>query len=217
MYSERFQSPEQKEVRPDEQMYNKIKSGEMSLEEFSAYMQKQRERLIAAEALATKDPLTGADNRKGFNDRLREAVNRAKRTGGPFSLIACDIDHFKDTNNTLPRKHLDGDEVLKIYAKVAKKCTRRTDTVARPGGDEFAFILETDEQHALLVAERIRVEVIAAVKKKFPDFREQTSSMGITQYRNGDAPMDMALRVEHALHEAKIKGRNQIVIYQDKE
>ena len=206
---------EEEKSLSDEQLFEAIKAGTITREQFLALRDKEHERLKHLEDLSIEDELTGLLNRRGFNKALQKAFARTARSHKPFTLIGCDIDYFKRANDTLPRGHLDGDEILKAYAEAMHESTRDVDDLARPGGDEFALILETDEKNAQMVAERIRLRVIEKIKERFPTIEwEQTSSMGITEYKEGDSPTDMAMRVEKALYAAKEGGRNQTVIYQ---
>ena len=90
--------------------------------------------------LALHDELTGLPNRRLFQDRLANAVERARRTGTPAALLVIDLNRFKEVNDTLG--HHAGDRVLQHVAEVFTKRMRRSDTVARTGGDEFSVILE---------------------------------------------------------------------------
>ena len=90
--------------------------------------------------LALHDELTGLPNRRLFQDRLASALERARRTGAQTALLLIDLDHFKQVNDTLG--HHVGDQLLKRVAGLFSERVRRTDTVARTGGDEFAIILE---------------------------------------------------------------------------
>jgi diguanylate cyclase (GGDEF)-like protein len=90
--------------------------------------------------LALHDPLTGLPNRRLFHDRLSRALERARRTGTRSALLIVDLDSFKQVNDTLG--HHVGDLLLQEVARLFSDRVRRSDTVARTGGDEFAVILD---------------------------------------------------------------------------
>lgn len=89
--------------------------------------------------LALHDELTGLPNRRLFQDRLASAIERARRTGSQAALLVIDLDHFKEVNDTLG--HHSGDLLLQHVAAVFSSRIRRSDTVARTGGDEFSLVL----------------------------------------------------------------------------
>jgi diguanylate cyclase (GGDEF)-like protein len=90
--------------------------------------------------LALHDDLTGLPNRRLFQDRLSSAIERARRLGTQSALLLVDLDHFKNVNDTFG--HHTGDQVLARVASVLTGRVRRSDTVARTGGDEFSIVLE---------------------------------------------------------------------------
>ena len=109
---------------------------------------------------ATRDALTGVHNKKYFVDHLKKEFAYAFRHHEPLSLILFDIDFFKKVNDT--HGHLAGDYVLKELASTIQETLRQEDLFARYGGEEFAVVLKnTDENHALLIAERLRALIEA--------------------------------------------------------
>jgi diguanylate cyclase (GGDEF)-like protein len=106
--------------------------------------------------LAQHDALTGLPNRRLFEDRLGGAVERARRDRGQMALLAIDLDGFKKVNDTLG--HHAGDRVLREVALAFGQCVRRSDTLARTGGDEFCVVLEgpIGREDALRVATALR-------------------------------------------------------------
>src|SRR5262249_37703431 len=95
-------------------------------------------RLESAHSEALRDPLTGLPNRVLLTDRIEQAFKRSRRSGEPFTLIAIDLDGFKDVNDV--RGHRAGDAVLRTLARRFEAIVREADTVARVGGDEFVVL-----------------------------------------------------------------------------
>ena len=95
-------------------------------------------RLDSAHSEALRDPLTGLPNRALLDDRIEQAFRRSRRSGEPFTLIAVDLDGFKDVNDV--RGHRAGDVVLRTLARRFEAIVREADTVARVGGDEFVVL-----------------------------------------------------------------------------
>jgi len=156
--------------------------------------------------LAETDRLTGLFNKGKFNEVLKKEIERVKRYKRPLSLIIFDIDHFKRINDTYGHKV--GDEVLKELAKVIKKSVRKTDFVARWGGEEFVILaLETDLEGAFKLAEKIRKTV---EEHEFPTVKNVTVSLGVAQYIDGESPEDFIIRADMALYKAKEGGRNRV-------
>jgi len=109
-------------------------------------------RLNSAHSEALRDPLTGLPNRVLLDDRIEQAFRRSRRSGEPFTLIAVDLDGFKDVNDV--RGHRAGDLVLKALARRFEAIVRESDTVARVGGDEFVILsmgTGSDERAGALV------------------------------------------------------------------
>jgi diguanylate cyclase (GGDEF)-like protein len=105
--------------------------------------------------LALHDELTGLPNRRLFLDRLALSLERARRSDSKAALLVIDLDHFKQVNDTLG--HHAGDLLLKKVSTLFQSRVRRSDTVARTGGDEFSLILEepTNRSNAKLVAKQL--------------------------------------------------------------
>ena len=123
--------------------------------------------------LALHDELTGLPNRRLFQDRLSNALERARRTGSHTALLLVDLDHFKQVNDTLG--HHVGDQLLKRVGAVFTDRIRRSDTVARTGGDEFSLIL--DDPISRLDAERVGVSLIELLNEPF-QMGDQTLRIG---------------------------------------
>src|SRR5690606_13160818 len=123
---------------------------------------------------------TGVHNRRYFEQRLREEIDRALRKGSPLSCLLVDLDHFKAVNDR--HGHLIGDVVLREVAEQIKDQLRLSDAMARYGGEEFAILLvQTDAGAARAIAERIRSR-IAAQSFKLPGASrlDVTISIGVS-------------------------------------
>jgi len=154
--------------------------------------------------LATKDALTGLNNRSQFNDNLAQKLERSRRHHRSFSLMLLDLDHFKAVNDI--HGHKAGDEVLVEFAHILQQSIRATDSVYRFGGDEFAVLIDDPEFPTnKLIAERI----MAAVKNcslltKFG----VTASIGFTLAASHDCENIIFSRADKGLYKAKAAGRN---------
>jgi len=161
----------------------------------------------ALQSVAQSDPLTGLANRLLFQDRLRQALARARRAGSSIALLYLDLDRFKEVNDSLG--HTGGDILLKDFASRLRAGVRATDTVARFGGDEFVILLEDvkDRGHAIRVAEKIVAE---ARQPLLVEGRELTATASIgVAFGDGNAVEEELLRsADAALYEAKNAGRD---------
>jgi two-component system cell cycle response regulator len=169
------------------------------------------ERMIARLADAARtDVLTGLLNRRGFEEAFDVELERAKRTGRSLSLIVGDVDSFKALNDRYG--HAAGDHVLERLAGVLDSSSRRIDTAARVGGEEFALLVpETKEHEAYVLAERVR----RAVREAFQDAeRPVTISFGIASFPvHGSDPGLLYQSADGALYAAKELGRDRTVIH----
>ncbi len=160
--------------------------------------------------IAFRDELTGLFNRRYFDQRLREEINRSTRYGRNLSLILGDIDHFKSYNDDFG--HQKGDEVLRSVSEMIRSSCRSSDTAARYGGEELAVILpETDIEGALKVAEKARKLIEARAGDVAG--RTVTISMGIASFGpDNDGPAELIAAADRALYKAKSAGRNCCVM-----
>ncbi|MDY6823287.1 MAG: diguanylate cyclase [Thermodesulfobacteriota bacterium] len=172
--------------------------------EVAAYEKKLRD-------LNTRDSLTGIRNRRYFESRLQEEVQRHQRYGTTLSLIMIDIDFFKKINDTYG--HQAGDHVLIQVAALFAGRLRGVDTLARYGGEEFCVLLPaTPRQDAAMVAEEFRrlVEKEAFVYKDTTI--HVTISLGVIETDGKTISLDVLLKnVDDALYSAKERGRNLVV------
>lgn len=164
--------------------------------------------------LSITDSLTGLFNRRYFDNRLFEEVQRAIRYESIFSLAIFDIDDFKLFNDS--EGHMAGDEILKSVADIARDSIRSIDILSRIGGEEFAVIMpQTDIEEGFLVAERLRKnikELIPVSWKKFPK-KNITVSIGLASYpKDGKDPKNIIKAADRSLYRAKIQGKDRTVI-----
>lgn len=162
--------------------------------------------------LAIRDPLTGLYNRRYFNEKLDEEVSRSRRTKMPVSLIYLDIDHFKKYNDQ--NGHPMGDQLLKMFATVLQKTSRKNDIVCRIGGEEFVVVLpHTDAKGAAVKAEKLR-RIIEATK--FPFGEKQplgkiSSSIGVSEYPSLSSDAESLVKTaDEALYQVKQTTRNRV-------
>lgn len=162
-------------------------------------------------ALAVTDGLTGLYVRRYFELRMEEEFDQASRYGRIFSMLLFDIDHFKKFNDT--HGHQTGDMVLKQFALLLQKSTRRADICCRYGGEEMSVVLpETQMEEASLLAHKL---CTAVSKQVFIGAADQklsvTTSIGVSEYRSEyTSPNDMVKAADEALYEAKAQGRNRV-------
>jgi diguanylate cyclase (GGDEF)-like protein len=159
------------------------------------------------------DALTGAYNRKHFEERLAAEVAYAKRHGTPLSLLLFDLDHFKRVNDSFG--HLGGDHVLRSVGGLVKKTLRTEDVFARYGGEEFAIIARgIDVGKAYLFAERVRL-AIEISKIEFNGLLiPVTISLGVASLAcaGADATAEVLIgKADERLYVAKGTGRNRTV------
>jgi len=161
---------------------------------------------------ATLDALTGLNNRRQFEVRLKQEYELAIRQKSNLCAIMLDIDFFKSINDT--HGHAIGDKVLKTMANIIKKQLREYDIASRYGGEEFCILLpQTKIEEASIVAQRLR----AAVESTQINIDEDkniniTISIGLSQLREKDKAEDLYKRADKALYDAKNRGRNRVVV-----
>jgi len=162
--------------------------------------------------LATRvDPMTGLANRRDIMEKIEQEHSRAQRHQRTYSIIMADIDDFKLVNDTHGINY--GDDVLFELSCVLRECVRSEDFCARWGGEEFLFLLpETGIEGALAVAQKINQSVaMTEFKVNKPGIRI-TASLGICEYRVGQSIDDCLKKVEQALLQAKMTGKNRYVV-----
>lgn len=169
-----------------------------------------------AQKRSITDGLTGIWNRRYFELRAREEIERSVRFDRPFSLVMVDLDNFKEVNDRFG--HRTGDEVLVEVARRMTDVTRELDTCARYGGEEFVLLLpETDAEGARVVAEKLR-RTIATRPIHVPDVGDLavTVSVGVAAFPDHGAALGEVLRkADDSLYSAKRGGKNRVIVVGD--
>lgn len=156
--------------------------------------------------LSVRDPLTGLFNRRYLEETLQRELARARRSGGPLCVLIADIDHFKNINDTLG--HPEGDAALRAVARILTAGVRTDDVVCRFGGEEFVVVLPGMEPDlAVARAEALREEVRARAPHAV------TMSIGVSAFPDhGRTAQQILTLADHALYEAKDRGRDRVVL-----
>jgi len=159
--------------------------------------------------MAFVDGLTGVYNRRYFEQRILEELERAARYAGGLAVLMLDIDHFKRINDEFG--HLLGDEVLRQLSTILTQQLRKVDVVCRYGGEEFSILVpQTTGDHAVGVAEKLR-KVIE--DWNFPGVPSPvTVSIGVADFpENGATRDELVKAADGALYAAKQAGRNRVL------
>lgn len=176
-------------------------------EALSHEIDRLRQDLREMEEAASHDRLTGAWNRRRFEEALAAEISLASRRRAPLSLTILDLDHFKRINDT--HGHATGDAVLVGAAATFRSVLRTSDALVRWGGDEFIILSPaTGLEGAINLAERLRAALLAAA---FPAAGPITLSAGVTEYLEGESIAALMERADKALYRAKVNGRDQVV------
>ena len=161
------------------------------------------------EQAALTDSLTGMQNRRYFDDALREYLDEFRRISKPVGLMILDLDHFKEVNDT--HGHDVGDEVLRAVASCLKDMTRYHDVVARLGGEEFAVVAPNMDNDLLMkLAERIRKAVAAMAIVSGNVRLKITTSVGLAVWDGKEGADEFYRRADSLLYQAKRLGRNRV-------
>jgi diguanylate cyclase (GGDEF)-like protein len=163
---------------------------------------------------ATTDPLTGLLNRRGFFEAVGIVMGRRRGAASAISVLAFDLDHFKSINDRYG--HAVGDEVLQMFARVARETMRGGDIVGRLGGEEFVGLLAGTLAEAAIAAERVRAALAAASVVQNGHHIAVTVSIGVACGAPSEAIDQIIARADAALYHAKSQGRNRVEMADDK-
>ena len=159
-----------------------------------------------------RDHLTGAYNRAYFFEAAERECARAVRYGQPLSLIAIDLDRFKQVNDR--HGHAAGDAVLRGMVSACLPLLRPSDTFARVGGEEFVIMLPTTRlEGAGLLAGRLRVTIAGTPMETVSGVLRVTASLGCAEFeRQGGTLTELMAAADEALYAAKAEGRDRVVL-----
>ncbi|TRO41620.1 diguanylate cyclase [Pseudomonas sp. ALS1131] len=183
-------------------LVKRVAEMELEAQQFRQHIEEQRQKSLL-------DPLTGLPNRAAWSERLDLEIARRQRYGGQLLMAVLDIDHFKRINDGYG--HLAGDRVLKIIAGELHKRLRKTDFIARFGGEEFVLLIPgTPLDGGVQLLETLRAAVEACPFHFKGEPVTITLSAGIAEFRNDEATEDTFERADQALYRAKGAGRNRV-------
>lgn len=178
-------------------------------DQISQQMVTLRDNREELEHMAQHDPLTGLPNRRMLQERLDQAIARARRNHEHVTLLFVDLDRFKDINDRLG--HDTGDYVLRVVAKRMQGVLREIDTLARIGGDEFVVLLDAPSpgpEGIVTVADKIIEQARADIPYGLQALNVG-ASIGISQYpQDGHTATDLISAADRAMYQAKADGRN---------
>ena len=159
------------------------------------------------DSLSRTDPLTGVMNIRAFSGLVEYEILHLQRRGCPFSIAYLDLDNFKEVNDRYGHKK--GDELLKAVVSCLAQSLRRSDVVARVGGDEFTiFLPATDPDAVQLVMQKVREQLIETTRS---NNLTTTFSMGVLTCTHGTCNLDEIISIaDKLMYEVKISGKNNI-------
>jgi diguanylate cyclase (GGDEF)-like protein len=163
------------------------------------------------EYLSSYDTLTNIPNRRTFEEKFNSHLLLKKRRDSDLGVIFFDVDDFKSINDKLG--HQKGDMVLRRIASILKKSVRKTDLIARWGGEEFIVaLIDSSLDDTLVVCEKIRSSLEEDLKLKNICNYCVTASFGLTMVSQEDTIEKVVQRADEAMYEAKKEGKNRTKI-----
>jgi diguanylate cyclase (GGDEF)-like protein len=188
--------------------------GKRTIARFALQDALEEQAIVSVHESALRDALTGAYNRRVFDDRLQGELAFSVRHKQPLSLLLLDVDHFKRFNDT--HGHQAGDMVLQVVSRRIDETLRTEDVFARYGGEEFGVLVrDTTPVGALVVGERLRA-LVADSPIEF-EGRELSVTVSIGVACNGadSVTAEQLIReADEALYQAKERGRDRVVVYE---
>ncbi|WP_100642220.1 GGDEF domain-containing protein [Alteromonas facilis] len=203
---------ERKEADKEEQkaLITLLESLQRELSSMEKTTLKYRKKLIEQRTQTHTDPLTRIPNRIAYNERIEQEFNRWQRHKTPLCIAVIDIDHFKQINDKYG--HAAGDKTLQVIAKQLKSNLRKTDFLARWGGEEFvALFPDSSLSDILEPLDELRRKLAALPFKFKQEPVTITASFGVAQFNSSDSIETVFDRADGHLYKAKNNGRNQIV------
>lgn len=194
-----------------EEAQKAMESLQQSMQQMRGEITAIQEKTANLEKEALIDPLTGVHNRRAYDARIRDELQRFLRYRQVFSLLLLDVDHFKKVNDLYG--HWAGDKCLQEIIKRIQPALRRSDFLARYGGEEFVVILPgVSIDGACSTAEKVR-KIVASIRFRYQEKEiPLTMSVGVTQVEQTDKTVeDITTRADAAMYKAKDGGRNQTV------
>jgi len=157
------------------------------------------------EDMVFTDTMTGVASRHYMEQKAHLEIIECQKNAVPMSLVVFDLDDFKNINDQFG--HVAGDDALRKVSRAAQEILRKTDTIARYGGDEFIMLLPgASLEDAKAITEKIR----QAICRICIESTQLSSSFGIANWQTGDDYVDLFSRADQALYASKVNGRNQI-------
>jgi diguanylate cyclase len=199
-------------VQATRNMRERTRELEVRLTETSGEVRSLRTNLTKAREESLTDPLTGAANRKRFDEFLETARAEALKTKSPLALVLCDIDKFKKVNDSWG--HHTGDQVIRFIVSALKTSADEGHLVARYGGEEFAIVAPNCTiEEASKIAERARHAIESKVLKRRTTneyLGHVTASFGVALFEGKEPRWRLVERADAALYASKEAGRNRV-------